>query len=103
MKHKKSVLIVVGVVIFLNFVTYFIYEKNLINKLPFLNKEAEITTTEATIEAMKVLPPLKNTEEIALQKQLQDIVASGEESSCVKLDDLRYQFACHEFFKNIKK
>ena len=42
-------------------------------------------------------------DEIALQKQLQDILAKGKESECVKLSDSRYQVACHDLFKNMKK
>lgn len=48
--------------------------------------------------------PLSNVDEVALQKQLQDILAKGKEDDCVTLGDERYQFACHDFFKlrNIK-
>lgn len=43
--------------------------------------------------------PLPAVDEALLQKQLQEIVATKEESDCDTLSDPRYQFACHDFFK----
>lgn len=55
------------------------------------------------VEQIPALPaPLSNSDETALQQQLQGIIASKKEANCASLKDPRYQTACHDFF-NVKK
>lgn len=57
----------------------------------------------ATIEELTKVRPLPPVGEITLQKQLQEILANGKEADCSSLADHRYQFACHDLFKTMKK
>ena len=50
-------------------------------------------------QTTKESKPLSNVDEVALQKQLQDILAKGKVADCATLSDERYQFACKDFFK----
>ncbi len=55
--------------------------------------------TQPTPEVTQEPKPLPSGNESILQAQLQDILAKGKESDCSTLEDERYQFACHDFFK----
>lgn len=64
---------------------------------------APVAIDTATTTALETLAPLPPADEAKLQQQLGAILDSGQESDCANLVDPRYQFACHDFFKNMKK
>lgn len=85
---RKAILVgIIAFAVMLLFVLVVIIQKR--------NVPAQPTTQQATQEPKT----LSNVDEVALQKQLQDILAKGKDSDCMTLADERYQFACHDFFK----
>ncbi len=60
-------------------------------------------TSTTAMQTLQTMPPLSSANEAMLQAQLQKIVAEGNESECASLNDLRYQFACQDFFTIKKK
>lgn len=87
MHYKKTTLIIVSILV-------------VIGLSILVAKQKRDTTVVVPTQESK---PLSTTDETALQKQLQEIIAKGNESECETLGDARYQFACHDLFKNMKK
>lgn len=67
------------------------------------NKTTTPKTEESAITELDNMKPLAPVNEVDLQHQLQNILAKGKESDCAALSDSRYQYACRDFFKNMKK
>lgn len=55
-----------------------------------------VLQTEQTPQEIK---QPSNIDEVALQRQLQNILAKGKETDCATLSDKRYQLACRDFFR----
>lgn len=90
-KKKFLILMVLATAIIL--VAFAVNQEGKVSPQPVLQ-------TERAPEEPK---PLSNVDEVALQRQLQDILAKGKEADCATLGDARYQFACHDFFKIMNK
>ena len=88
-----KIVIAVALVVLLAFVVSLLMDERTATSIP----------APIIVEQIPALPaPLSNTDETALQQQLQGIIASKKEANCASLKDPRYQTACHDFF-NVKK
>ncbi|MFZ2832113.1 MAG: hypothetical protein WAZ40_03085 [Minisyncoccia bacterium] len=83
MNNKKMILGVVGVAVLVGIAGV------------YMNREVPVVK-EVPQEAVI----LTNVQEVDLQKQLEEILASKKEARCAELADGRYQYACHDLFKN---
>jgi LPS O-antigen subunit length determinant protein (WzzB/FepE family) len=83
MNNRKMILVVVSIAVLVGLAG------------AYMNKPAPIAK-----EVTKEPVVLTNVQEVDLQKQLQNILASKNEARCAELSDGRYQFACHDLFKN---
>lgn len=90
MNYKKVFLIIASVVILGGLAVAAYFSKSSVVNI------ATPTQKEETKQ-------LSNIDEVTLQRQLQEIVTKGKETDCSLLNDSRYQFACHDFFKIQKK
>lgn len=91
---RKTVIIILSCVVVIALVVYGVL--TIKQGPPALPKSQ---TATATIPFSK-MPPIPVEDERILQKNLTDILAKGKEADCVSLSDPRYQFACHDLFKN---
>lgn len=89
--------ITIGAIVLIVFgILFAIYEQR-------IHTTAPVATDTATTTPLEALAPLPPVDEAELQRQLGAILDSGKESDCANLGDPRYQFACHDLFKNMKK
>lgn len=91
MEHKKAITIGVSIAIVLGIALFAVY------------KQKGETPVPAPAPQTQEKKPLSNADENALQRKIQNIFIKGTESDCASLADSRYQYACHDFFKNTKK
>jgi len=83
MNNRKIILVVVSVAVVVGLAG------------AYMNKSMPVAK-----EVPKEPVVLTNVQEVDLQKQLQEILAKGKDADCAQLADGRYQFACHDLFKN---
>lgn len=99
MENKKYFVIggAVAVVIGVVFLSVW-YAKNKKVEAPVMEEKSA-----STFESFAKMESLTPADEIVMQSKLSEIVSKGKQEECGTLSDPRYQYACNDLFKNMKK